>query len=269
MNYKLIAATLILVSLPCLARGQDGSLVSKPEQMTPDELTEAVISLQGQLKQLADVVARNSSNIAAVNDQQKTMADKLQEVSDELGRMTKDQLELAGQIQEVTTQLGQIKVGQEEFQGEIADQILEVNTQLGQISRNVGGSRTLRFDNIQDDTTRKEFQELVNRTTPKRGKLIVQNKMSTGQYLTVNRWEYYFSAGEQREFDVPTGTVSTKLRGQRIVNWTVSAPSYEQTVYIEPTPTPVRTTTSVSLPPVIYQSPPVYIDPITSYVQFP
>ena len=96
-------------------------------------------------------------------------------------------------------------MSQQDFQSEISDQILEINTQLGQISRDVGGSRMLRFDNIQDQTTRRDFQALVEETTPRTGTLAVKNKMSSGQYIYVNRVEYYIGAGQQEEIEGPIG----------------------------------------------------------------
>ena len=133
MTNRLLATILLLVTFPGYGLGQTPELQPTITAMSPEELTQAVTSIQAQLKellervggtnsapvkytsadfrteldrvkddlrQLSDVVAGNTQNLSAVIDQQKTMAGKLVEVSDQLSKMTKDQIEFADQIKE-------------------------------------------------------------------------------------------------------------------------------------------------------------------------
>ena len=231
----------------------------------------AVVVMTAACEEKNTYVARNASNLAAVSDQQKTMTEKLQSFAAELDQLKKDQIELTNQIKETAGKLDQVGVGQTEFQGEISTQISEINTQIGQISRSAGSSRTLRFDNVQDENTLNDFRQLIDRSTPKRGTFIVENKMESVQFVRVNGQDYYLSAGERRKFDVPVGNVSAQLRGQEIINWTIAAPKFEETIQIVPNrdPAPAPVTTSVTLPPVTYQSLPIYVEPVTYVSSLP
>ena len=267
MRTQLLAVVLSISVFSCYTSAQytGGPEGWSDKPMTPEELTAAVTQMQANLKQLDESVRSNTDNLTTVVDQQKTMTEQLKSISEQLQQTGTNQAELTKTIQEVSTQLGQIKAKQGDFQSQIAEQINEVNTQLGQISRGVGESTTLRFDNIQDEDTQREFQDLINRSTPKQGKLTVTNKMSTGQYIFINRERHFLTAGTTETFQVGSGTVSTQLPGQKVVNWTIGAPKYQQYVNIVPEyPAPRHSAARVSMRPPVAYEPPTATEPIVT-----
>ena len=205
---------------------------------------------------LAHVVKENTENIAALTQQHQLIADRVATNSQQIEQLGQGQQVITDQLLDVNTQLEQIRADQQV----ISDQIRELNVQLEQISRTSSGGRVLRFDNIQESTARDQFRRLVDDTTPETGTLVVTNKMEKGQYLMVNRREYYFRPGETRRLAVNVGNVSTRLPGQRTVNWTIARPTYEQRLEISPelaARTLGSSTVYYSRP--IYNADPVYV----------
>jgi hypothetical protein len=119
---------------------------------------------------------------------------------------------------------------------------------------------------MQDPQFAREFGDAVHTTLRRSGTLVVSNRMATDQYLIVNGTQHRVLAGARLEIAVPTGTVSTRLPGQEIVNWTVAAPTYSQGIDISPKYTALRPPSpAATLPgsPPAYETPPTFETPPT------
>ena len=180
---------------------------------------------------------------------------------------------LGSSVVENASSMGGLTETIKKMQEKVGDDLLNLNAQMGKISRDVGGSRELRFDHIQSAEGKEEFSDLLHSTIRTRGMLKIYNKMAAGQWIAVNNTQNYLQPGESKEFDVPMGMVTLKLPGQEIVHWTIDAPDYEKSIDIVPTQqqstkqsTSVRTTnypvpyTYVN-PPVTYRNPFMVWDP--------
>ena len=85
------------------------------------------------------------------------------------------------------------------------------------------------------DQFRKEMQQAVNESIQREGKLIVDNRTSGVQFLSVNGQTQTINALTRQEFTVPVGTLTTELVGQEAAkNWTIGAPGYRQEIVIRP-----------------------------------
>jgi len=89
--------------------------------------------------------------------------------------------------------------------------------------------------NMRSNSFRQELQQSVNEVIPETGTLQVSNEMDSGYFLYVNRREEWIPARSTKTFTVPTGTLTTELRGfEQPKNWTIGPPNYSQQVIIAP-----------------------------------
>jgi hypothetical protein len=109
----------------------------------------------------------------------------------------------------------------------------------------------------------------VHKSLKTHGDFAIENKTSTQQQIQVNLRDFTLAPGEVLTLRLPVGTVSTRLPGRELKNWTLAAPDYQERINIEPLSQPVTTLrpTVVYSPPTISTSPPVwtYTVPIVEY----
>jgi hypothetical protein len=105
-----------------------------------------------------------------------------------------------------------------------------------------------------------QAEQTLNRST---GTLHVRNNMATGYWLKINGTSKFFAAGTSQSMDVPAGTLITELEGYESPrNWTIGAPSFSQTIEINPRRTTLRPASPAPATPVIVNpAPPIWIDP--------
>jgi len=133
------------------------------------------------------------------------------------------------------------------------------------------------------DEVRQEVRRAVQESLTTHGEFTIHNRMTTRQQIVVNQSEYGLDPDEILTLKVPVGTVTARLPGQPLTNWTVGAPAYRQRVDIVPdanattTYRPLSSGTVVtpwySLSPVQGESyltplpppPPIYVAPLTIY----
>ena len=106
---------------------------------------------------------------------------------------------------------------------------------------------------------RADMRKAVNESIQTEGDVVIHNKMPSGQRIKVNQTQYDIPAGETLTLKVPVGTLTAQLPGQRLTNWTISAPQYKQTIDIVP-----DTEATVTTYRPLYTEPavPVYVTPI-------
>jgi len=201
---------------------------------------------------------------------------------------------LVEHTQNNTTQIAQLSSNLTSMTNEINDQLTKQAQIIKSLSGNTAridalqksiaatdtdGHAFIRLDSIMDTSTtgREQVQRAVNRSLRKQGTVAIHNKMGADQDLLVNGVQYHILAGGTLNLDVAAGTVTTRLPGQDIVNWTISPPGYSQSIDIVPkhrTLRPVSSspvTTTVMMAPMVetpiaetplYVAPPVYMDPL-------
>jgi hypothetical protein len=76
------------------------------------------------------------------------------------------------------------------------------------------------------------MRKAVNDSIRESGTAIIRNKMASRQQIQVNQKDYTVDAGGSLTLDVPVGTLTAKLPGQKLTTWTVTAPKYEQIIDI-------------------------------------
>jgi hypothetical protein len=161
---------------------------------------------------------------------------------------------ISASIQQLTTitadqgvQLSQVKDRLVLLEEQLNENIRRQSQILEAISQpDSAGNQILRLDGImqRSEQFRRQMSDAVHQSIRDQGEFVVVNKMDTEQSIRVNQKQYTVRPGAVLALKVPVGTVSTRLPGQRLQNWTVSTPAYYQSVDIVPeeTPTPVAET---------------------------
>lgn len=96
----------------------------------------------------------------------------------------------------------------------------------------------LRMDNVmRSETGREQVREAVHDSMQRTGTLMLTNKTSTGQGVTINNRDYvWIPAGSPPvQVSVPVGSVSVQIQGREMTTWTITAPGYRQDLDIVPT----------------------------------
>jgi hypothetical protein len=187
-------------------------------------------------------------------------------------RLLKEQVaKLTGNLTETMTQVGDLKKEQSLLSDQINEEIVKQRQILEAISGiDSVGQRIPRISAIMDESEdfREDVRDAVHKSLQTHGDLSVTNKTGSYQSIFINRKEYGVSAGQTLTFKVPVGTVTTKLNGERLMNWTIGAPNYKESIDIVPKSAPLIT---VARP--VYVDPPassyIYSAPLTEYYVFP
>ena len=104
------------------------------------------------------------------------------------------------------------------------------------LEQDSAGTSILRLDSIMQRSPefRNQMSKVVNDSIRSEGMLVVTNKMDTAQTIVVNQERITIEPDKKLEMPVPAGTVSTRLPGEELQNWTVGAPNYKMSVDIVP-----------------------------------
>jgi len=238
ISYWLLAG---LASSMALAQSTEPAPI--PRYVTQQELQ----TLRGEVQALKSDISALSSNVAEIlnrispppsPDRHITQSD-LDKVANELRGDIKALEILLGQQQDETRRL------------------------LDDVAYRSNGRAALKIRALMDNNPefRQEITDIVQQSQsppPVYGRLIIENRMPTVQYVRVNREGFYIAKDEVREFAVPVGTVSAELVGYELPkNWYVGAPNYAERIVIRPRDPypypvypvyPVNTTISTSSP---------------------
>ncbi len=192
----------------------------------------------------------------------------VEELSKELDALKTQVQELSDSFDEAKSLVEQLKqVGNDlqQLHETMQEQAARQEIALG------SGSMSLSAKMQQDEGFRQEMRKVVNDSIAADGEVVVHNKMATQQRIKINQTEHVIPAGELLTVKVPVGTVTAQLPGKALTNWTVTAPTYRQTIDIVPResvtaayrPESDTTTTVTTLRPLstlapVYSSTPVY-----------
>lgn len=180
------------------------------------------------------------------------------------------QIEMADNFTDLMSSVQQMREETAELKDRLQQTLDEHERILGAISTTDSNSQQPILGlkkNMESEEFRNELDKAVHKTIRTHGEFTVSNKMSSPQQISINgRWYDLAAHGmpnDARTFRVPVGTVTTRLPGKRLQNWTVGAPDYEDGADIVPdsSPTlpptyiyPVGPPTYVSPPPLVYVS---------------
>ena len=256
MLLRILGLSLLVALLPLPATAQTKTL---------EELTEDVKQLSSDLQQLRESAATAAALETLENRVTKTN-DALSKTAENLTATAQDVLNnknaLAENGQRIDTLISQV-----------TDQLARQQLILESISeKDEKGNNVLRLDGLMNTSEkfRQHMEDAVHRSLRTTGKITITNKMASYQEVQVNRNMIGIGAGETREIvELPVGTVTVRLAGQKTTNWTIGAPDYEENIDIVPT---TRWSVSKVLPPVAPLAPavptangPLYITPHSSY----
>ncbi len=265
-NLGICVLVLVLVT-PLVAAAQEKVARTK----TLEELTQDVQLLQSQLKGTAENLTKLTEQVGSNTQAIGENKTELSRVKDIINEEIKKQQELLGRIEALTNLQQEQYTQQQQILDSIAGKDREGNDVL-RLSATMARSEEFRED----------LRKAVHESIQQNGEVVVHNRMSSFQWIKVNQTDYGIPAGEILTLKVPVGTVTAQLPGQRLTNWTVAAPSYQQKIDIVPeqpaavttyrpisseplAPRPASSAASVSASP-IYTSPieTYYVDPVTS-----
>jgi hypothetical protein len=245
-----------LALLPTAACGQNNPATPATSSTSPvtraefEQLSQNVARLTESVTRLADSAAANpAANERASTGQEannaSTPAAGATDVASPAGAEPTAYM-LAAKIRELETKL------------EILEEVQRNHeTQLGQIvMQDQDGSYHLQF-NTKNAAARNEIRRAIQGAAPEEGSLVVNNRMSTDQFLLVDGDGYRIPAGTTRRISVGRGTISTNLPGQERVLWTIAGPDFEQSIDIRPRQTHAMATSA----PVVATA--VFVDPVT------
>jgi TolA-binding protein len=189
-------------------------------------------------------------------------AAELKTLREQLRTLSGNVTQIVERVSEQETQIGQLRQEMTALTNQINEEIVKQQEILEAIAhKDSSGLQVPRLSAaMQSNEFRQEMRHAVNDSLSTTGTLKITNRTNDFHRIFVNRVEFSVSAGKDLTLQVPVGTVSTQLPGRDLKNWTVAAPSYEQSIEIVPeaTSAPVYVARPI-VPeiPVYYGTPPV------------
>lgn len=207
MVYRIIATCCLALLLPAAALAQDAK--TPPKAKTLEELTKDFQDLQ---QQLATTTTNLTNLTKAVADNVIATEQNKQDIqlnTDSIARIT----------DVIQTEL------------EKQQRILEAISQ-----KDAAGNDVLRLSAImeQSEEFRGDVRKAVHQSLETHGEFSIHNRMGSYQRVVVNQREYGLNPDDILTLKVPVGTVTARLPGQALTNWTVGAPNYSQRIEIVP-----------------------------------
>lgn len=253
----------VAILTPLLAAGQTGNDNANPEiqaSETPENPVLAKLEeIQNQLNQLTNVPARVEKNEQDIKD-------------------------LSGNLSNALAAIQELKETVNDLNTNVRNQVARQHQILEAISTTDSQDRrVLNLAAIME--TSSEFKEDVSKAVHDSlkpvGKFTIVNKTNSYRQIYVNQRPHGIDPGKSLTLTEEVGTVTTQLPGQRLENWTLSAPSYAEKIEIIPIQQQVQTSfrpsTSVynptstvyRLPTTVYDPPLVYDPSRVTYYYYP
>lgn len=247
MSVRLAALTLFSLVLAAPAFAQ---------QPTPAKTLEERIAA---LEKRADAADLKIDGVR--NDLEKQLANLAKTVKDQTGNIEM----LQTLIREQNTSIEQLTTKSNEMTTRVNGQLSLHERILTDVARDDGGRYVPQLSAaMAKESFRQEMGAAVHASLKTRGQFRIVNKTATPQSIALNLVDYVLQPGEERIFDVPVGTVTTKLPDEPLVNWTLAHQGdgvYAESIDIVPKTTVQRVVDS----PVYYR--PIYTEtlPIVTY----
>jgi uncharacterized coiled-coil protein SlyX len=265
----LIVALLIGLITASSAFAQQPTARAKTPEERITALEQELEGLKRRLTAAENGLSTQGTSIATLKSDLESKLDKLTGVVEtQTGNIGKLSTVVGGQ----QTQIDSLKTEANTLTTRVNGQ-LELHAKiLTDVARDDGGRYVPQLNAaMARETFRQEMDAAVHATLKTRGEFHIVNKMSSPQWISVNRVEHLLQAGEEKTLEVPVGTVTTQLPGQELVNWTLAHVGngvYSEGIEIVPSRAPTRTI--VESP--VYVWPPIYSgsaasisNPIISY----
>lgn len=222
MFARFVASWMLFLAAGATAVAQDNASGRRGE--TPRPITSFPKTVEDRLEELIDKMNKQDKVINKVVEgfQQFQI---LRSNVDEIKKITDDHEARLFKLNE------QVRSALETHSQQIArqQQILEAISQ-----QDSGGNPIPNLlGNMQSSSEfQEEISEVVNNSIRSAGEFVVTNKMDTAQTIVVNLEQHTVEPRATLRLKVPVGTISTRLPGQALQNWTVGAPNYGQSVDI-------------------------------------
>jgi ABC-type transporter Mla subunit MlaD len=248
-----------IIATCCLAWLVPTAIMAQTPAKTLDQLTKDVQELQRSLTAVSENLSIVAKQVADNTDAGTKNAQGVERLTTILNEELRKQQDILEQINEFAREQ-QLQLARQQ---EILDAITQRDSQGNDVLR-------LSANMDQSEEFREDMQKSVHRSLETHGQFTVENRMENEQQLLVNQKEYRLGAGEVLTLQVPVGTVTAQLPGQRLTNWTVTAPTYSQKIEIVPetqgATTVYRPAEGSGLPPAIpFSTEPVYLAPLPLY----
>jgi len=200
-----------------------------------------------------------------------SQADELADLTKRVAALEGDFNSLESKINDNASQIADLSALVNNAFTKLADQDAKQLSILDAISAtDENGEIYITLNSImkKSDTARREVRKAVEQSIRTEGTFSIVNEMGTVQDIVVNHIQHRVQPGATLNLTVPVGTVTTRLPGQELVNWTIGVPNYKQSVSIKPRYTAARVPLgSPSSSQQLYYGGPVYDAPI--YVNDP
>lgn len=197
MVYRMLAMCCLVLLVPAVVLGQTTTTARTPEQLTKD-----VLDLQWKLATAMENVTKLADQVRIIKETGAANSAAI----DRLTTLINDELHKQQVILDAITQ-----------KDSAGNDVLRLSANME------------RSEEFRDD-----MRKAVNQSLDTQGEFSIHNRMTTPQRLLVNRTEYTLNPDEILTLKVPVGTVTARLPGQPLTNWTVGAPTYSQKIEIVP-----------------------------------
>jgi len=224
-------------------------------------------------KDLSDLKKRVTDAETGIANQKSDLDKRLEALTKIVAEHTGQIGALSTAIQAQTELVQALTANQNTFTTSVNKELEAVRQNLVDISRTDSTKGHVpRLDAAMESPSfRQDMDRAVHASLKTTGTFQIVNKTVSHQWIFVNRTERFLRPNETLVLEVPVGTVTTQLPGQDLVNWTVTAPDYSQSVDIVPLPTPTRTIVEPPLfsrlpsstAPPVYGGTPVYSAPLS------
>ena len=235
------------------------------KMVTQQDLNAAVekqvtASVQG----LANLIVEHDAELKDLRTDYEVVKDKLDKEVADFEKFRTDYEVVKDKLDKEVADFEKFRTDYEVVTDKLHFQVGEQEKILNAIARKDSSGRPiLALDAIMNASSegRREIGRAVHGVLRQQGTLVIRNKMTTGQWISINRRQEFVPALSSRWISVPVGTLTTELVGwESARNWTINPPNYHQEIEIIPRPT----APAFVYPPLIVH-PPIIIGPVISW----
>jgi chaperonin cofactor prefoldin len=210
-------AAFVALCVPAAAQTPQSTTYDKSQDTRLDQLE----------KQLADLAARVGTTESKATDIDRRIASLTSSI-EALTDVTKD----------IDSRLKTLDEKVNTLTTRSNTELTTMQKQLGDIARKDGDSYVPNISAAMttSDKFRQEMETVVNRSLKPAGALLLVNRTPDAKWVFVNKSPYFVRPGERIQLNVNVGTVTTQLPGEEMQTWSITAPTYQLSLDMIPTP---------------------------------
>jgi DNA repair exonuclease SbcCD ATPase subunit len=210
-------AAIVALAMPTATRAQQSTASDKTQDARLDALEKQLAALTTRVTTTEGNVTDIDRRIAALTSNVETLTDVTKDIDSRLKTLDE-------KVNSLTTQSN--------------SELTTMKKQLGDIARKEGDSYVPNISAAMNtsDKFRQEMETVVNRSLKPAGALLLANKTMAAKWVYVNKTAYFVRPGEQIQLNVNVGTITTQLPGEEMQTWSLTAPTYQLSLDMVPTP---------------------------------